>query len=392
MPAPIRVAHVIATAGRTGAEAHLLALLPSFDPAFVAPVLIAPGPGPLVDEMNARGVEVVYGAPTKKLAFGQTSMLAESWRGRFDIVHAHGPRATFWSERAARQAGVPAFVATVHELRWQTLPPGLKREAWIALEGRSLARADLVITVSNATRRDLIVRWPRLAPRTRVVHATAPLLLAKSAPPQGEPGRRDGQPMRLVTVGRFEWQKGYDLLLPALARLAGRGIDFTLDVVGHGVLEPGLRAEATRLGIADRIRWLGRDVDVPRLLAASHAFVTCTRAEMFGIAVLEAMACGLPVLAPGVGSLVEVVADGADGRLLPFDPEETLPERVAEELARWWSDPDLMRRFGAAGARRAREVFTPAAFAARTAAVYDELVAVSSDRASIHPRDKTQTA
>src|SRR5215471_11159635 len=223
MPAPIRVAHVIATAGRTGAEAHLLALLPSFDPAFVAPVLIAPGPGPLVDEMNARGVEVVYGAPTKKLAFGQTRMLAESWRGRFDIVHAHGPRATFWSERAARQAGVPAFVATVHELRWQTMPPGLKREAWIALEGRSLARADRVITVSHATQRDLIARWPRLAGRTRVVHATAPLLLAKSAPPQSDPGRRDGQPMRLVTVGRFEWQKGYDLLLPALARLAGRG-------------------------------------------------------------------------------------------------------------------------------------------------------------------------
>jgi glycosyltransferase involved in cell wall biosynthesis len=376
MPVPIRVAHVV----------------PSFDRARVAPVLFGPGPGPLVDELAARGVDVVRGAPTRKLAFDQERMLAERWRGRFDVVHAHGPRAIFWSERAARRAGIPAFVATVHELRWQTMPPGLKREAWVALEGRALKRADRVITVSHATRRDLIARWPRLAERTRVVHASAPILLGAGVPPQSEPGRRDGQPLRLVTVGRFEWQKGYDLLLPALARLAARGTDFTLDVVGHGVLEPKLRAEAARLGIAERIRWRGRDVDLAPLLAASHAFVTTTRAEMFGIAVLEAMACGLPVLAPGVGSLVEVVSDGDSGRLLPFDPEGTLAERVAEELVRWWSDPDLMRRFGAAGAHRAREVFTPAAFAARVVAVYDELVAGGSDAATFHERTKSQTA
>jgi glycosyltransferase involved in cell wall biosynthesis len=392
MTSPIRVAHVVSTAGRTGVEAHLLALLPSFEGVRVAPVLFAPGPGPLVEEMTARGVEVVLAAPTRKLAFDEARLLAERWRGRFDVVHAHGPRAIFWSERAARRAGVRAFVATVHELRWQTMPPGLKREAWIALEGRSLARADGLITVSHATRRDLIARWPRLAERTRAVHASAPILLGESLPPQSEPGRRDGQPMRLVTIGRFAWQKGYDLLLPALARLAERGIDFTLDVVGHGALEAGLRAEAVRLGIAERIRWRGRDPDLAPLLAASHAFVTTTRAEMFGIAVLEAMACGLPVLAPGVGSLVEVVADGETGRLLDFDPEPTLPERMAVELARWWSDPDLMRRLGAAGARRAREVFAPAAFAARVATVYDELLARGADRATFHPGARSQTA
>jgi glycosyltransferase involved in cell wall biosynthesis len=373
MPVPIRVAHVVSTAGRTGVEAHLLTLLPSFDRARVAPVLFGPGPGPLVDEMTARGVEVEFGAPTRKLAFDQARALAERWRGRFDIVHAHGPRAIFWAERAARRAGIAAFVVTVHELRWQTMPPGLKREAWVALEGRALEQAERVITVSHAARRDLIARWPRLAERTRAVHASAPMLLRPSALPQGEPGRRDGQPLRLVTVGRFDWVKGYDLMLPALARLAERGVDFTLDVVGHGVLEARLSAEAVRLGIAERIRWRGRDADLAPLLAASHAFITTTRAEMFGIAVLEAMACGLPVLAPAVGSLVEVVDDGASGRLISFAPEGTLPERVADELVRWWSDPDLMRRLGAAGARRAREVFAPAEFAARVAAVYDEL-------------------
>jgi hypothetical protein len=112
MPVPIRVAHVVSTAGRTGVEAHLVALLPSFDRACVAPVLFAPpGPGPLLDEMAARGVDVVSGAPTRKLAFDQARMLAERWRGQFDVVHAHGPRAIFWAERHRARAALADHAA-----------------------------------------------------------------------------------------------------------------------------------------------------------------------------------------------------------------------------------------------------------------------------------------
>jgi glycosyltransferase involved in cell wall biosynthesis len=368
---PLRVAHVCSTAGATGVEAHLLTLLPSFAPERVVPTLFGPGTGPLLSRLEARGVRVESGAPTRKLAFGAADALAARWRGNFDIVHAHGPRAMFWSARAARRARLP-LVITVHELRWQTLPPGWKREVWIALEGRALHAADRIITVSDATRRDLLARWPRLAGRTRAVHASAPLLLNPDLP-RAAPGSRDGGPFRLVTVGRFDWQKGYDLLLPALAALAERGIQFTIDVVGHGPLEAGLRESAGTLEIADRVRWRGRDVDVPALHAGSQAFVTTTRAEMFGIAVLEAMACGLPVLATAVGSLLEVVTDGEDGELLSFEPATTLPERVAGRLADWWADPSRMARMGAAGRRHASGRFSPAAFASATEAVYREL-------------------
>jgi glycosyltransferase involved in cell wall biosynthesis len=368
------VAHVCSTAGATGVEAHLWTLLSSFAPERVVPVLFGPGAGPLVPRLEARGVRVEAGAPTSKLAFGAAGALAERWRGRFDVVHAHGPRAMFWAAPAARRARLP-LVITVHELRWQTLPRGWKRELWIALEGRSLHAADRIITVSDATRRDMIARWPKLANRARVVYAAAPMMMDPHIP-SADPGRRDGGPLRLVTVGRFDWQKGYDLLLPALAALAAREVPFTIDIVGHGTLEPELRERAKALGIADRIRWRGRDVDVPALHAQSHAFVTTTRAEMFGIAVLEAMACGLPVLATAVGSLLEVVKDGQDGELLPFEPAVTLPERVADRLAAWWNDSARMARMGATGRRDARERFSPAAFATATEAVYRELPGV----------------
>jgi glycosyltransferase involved in cell wall biosynthesis len=374
MSAPLRVAHVVATAGATGVESYLIALLPSFDPDRVRPTLFAPGDGPLVDRLRARGIEVEFGAPTRKFAFAETAALARRWSGNFDLVHAHGPRAAFWAARAARRARVPGLVVSVHELRWQTVPASLRRSAWIALEGHALRRADRLVTVSDAARRDLVARWPGLEPRTVTVYGSAPVLLDADSLPRARPGAAE-LPLRLVTIGRCEWQKGYDLLLPGLARLSALGVPWTLDVVGAGPLEPALRAEADRLGVGDRVKWLGRDADVPGLLVRAHAFVTATRAEMFGIAVLEAMAFGLPVLAPAVGSLLEVVADGVSGHLVPFEPERTLPERLAQVLERWAADPLERARLGSAGAIRARERFSPAALAAGVTAVYRELAA-----------------
>jgi glycosyltransferase involved in cell wall biosynthesis len=377
MTRPLHVAHVVATVGATGVEAYLYTLLTSFDRSEVEVVLFAPGPGLLVDRLKARGVAVEFGAPRSKWAFGEARALGDRWRGRFDIVHGHGPRASFWAERAARRAGIRRLVLTVHELRWQTLPPGLKRELWIRLEAGTQRRSQRLIAISQATERDLVARFPDLADRIDLVHASTPLLLDADALPRAHPETMGAGPMRLVTVGRFSWQKGYDILLPALAELLRHGVDFRLAVVGHGVLEPELRSQARRLGIDDRIEWLGRDVDLPKLLAGSHAFVAATRAEMFGIAVLEAMAIGLPVLAPAVGSLPEVVADGDSGRLVEFAPEETLPRRMAEVLERWATHPDEAVTLGAGGLRRSRAVYGPAAMARGIAAVYRKMMETS---------------
>ena len=377
MKRTLRVAHVVGTAGASGVESYLLALLPSFDPSQVQPTLFLAREGVLVGRMRARGVPVEFGAPTRKLAFGEIPALARRWQGAFDLVHAHGPRATFWAMRAARRARISTVIASVHELRWQTLEPGLKRELWIGLERQALRRASRLITVSEATRRDLVARWPDLAARTSTVYGSAPLLLDTDALPRAHPDA-GGEPLRLATVGRFQWQKGYDLLLPALAELSSRGVTWTLDVVGSGELDGELHAQADRLGIAERVRWLGRDAELLEVLARAHAFVTATRAEMFGIAVLEAMAFGLPVLAPAVGSLPEVVADQVGGRLVPFDPESTLPARLADVLARWAADPAERARLGASGAARARREFSPAALAAGVTAVYLDAMASAS--------------
>ena len=174
--APLRVAQIVCSSGATGVEAFLEVLTPSFDRGAVETTVFVPGPGPLVDKLTARGVPVEAGAPTRKLDWGVAGALARRWRGAFDLVHAHGPRAAYWATRAARAVRIPAVI-TVHELRWQTHPPSLKRTLQLELEMRDLDRAVGLTVCSEATRRDLLQRRPQLAPRTRVVPASAPLLL-----------------------------------------------------------------------------------------------------------------------------------------------------------------------------------------------------------------------
>lgn len=376
MTRPLRVAHLVGTAGASGVESHLLALLSSFKPDAIRPTLFLPREGALFERMRAIGVQVELGAPTRKLAFGELPGLVRTWKGRFDVVHAHGPRATFWAVHGARHAGIPGVVASVHALRWQALQPGLRREIWVALEGWALHRATRVIAVSEFARRGLVARWPELESVTRRVYGSAPLLLDAESLQHVHRDREHG-PLRLVTVGRFTWVKGYDLLFPALAGLTARGVEWTLDVVGSGPLETTLRRLAASLGIGDHVHWLGRDVDLAQVLPSAHAFVTATRSEMFGIAVLEAMAVGLPVLAPAVGSLPEVVHDGESGCLVPFDPESTLPSRLADVLTRWAHDLTEIARLGAAGAARARREFSPRALADGVTAVYREALGLA---------------
>jgi glycosyltransferase involved in cell wall biosynthesis len=332
-------------------------LLGAFDRSRVEAVLIAPGPGLLVDRVRALGVPVEFGAPTRKLAFGEAGRLARTLAGRFDIVHAHGPRASFWTARAARRAGVK-FVATIHELRWTTLPPGPRRALWVGLEDAALRRADHLIAVSRTVRDAVTGRHPEWAKRMSVVYGSTPLLV--------NPGplvpRRRASGLRIVSIGRLDWVKGLDVLLDALADLSRRGIEFSADIAGRGPLGSALRQQSSRLGLESRVRWHEDEVDVAGLLSGSDVFVTATRFETFGMAALEAMTFGLPVVAPAIGGLAEVVSSEA-GILVDPEPRASLPGRLAEGLARLAADPALRDRLGARGAQDARERFGPEALA-----------------------------
>jgi len=172
--------------------------------------------------------------------------------------------------------------------------------------------------------------------------------------------------------------KGHRRLLPAVAAVAREGLDIILVVVGEGHWGgPLIAAQARELGIAARVRLLGFRDDIPRILAGSDIFVLPTPSEGCSIAILEAMAAALPVVASDVGGNPELVVPNVTGLLLPADDVAAWATALAL-LAR---EPARRRAWGSAGRSRVSLAFTAEKMVARYAGLYDELLTARGARA-----------
>jgi len=299
-------------------------------------------------DVRAASVDGVRGPV--RLPLGRRA-LALAWeRGRgprprgADLVHAptlllppRGPR---------------PLVVTIHDAVPWTHPETLTRRG-VAFHRRMAARAaataDLVIVPTEAVRRELAGLLP-LVDRVRVVgHGVS----ARLAPPADAAGR--ARRLRLPTGGyllslaTLEPRKGLDVVIAALAERGAPELPLLVaGAPGWGGVDPA--AEAARMGLApDRVRVLGRvsDADLAVLLDRATALVVPSRAEGFGLPLLEAMAAGTPVVTSDVPALVEVA--GGAAVVVPTGD----PVALAAALARLAEDPDRRGELAVAGRRRA---------------------------------------
>ena len=160
-------------------------------------------------------------------------------------------------------------------------------------------------------------------------------------------------PLKLLCVGRLIERKGQHHLIEAVKRLVGDGFDITLDLIGTGDAQPANEAQVARLGLADRVRFLGyvpRE-EIARHYAAAHVFVLPSYNEGMSVALLEAMASALPVVVTPTGGTSELVDPEVNG--LVFDWADV--DRLTAHLRRLASDRALARRMGDASRRRAGE-------------------------------------
>lgn len=180
-------------------------------------------------------------------------------------------------------------------------------------------------------------------------------------------GPRPPGPVRFVFTKWLAEIYGPDVFLAALARL-GSEPAWEAVIAGDGPWAGRLSARATELGLGDRVRFAGRlpHDEIPALLRAADVLVMPSRREAFGVAALEAAACGLPVVASDVGGVAETVVDGRTGLLVP--PGD--PAALAAALARLAADPDLRARLGAAGRERTAELYAWARCVERLERVY----------------------
>jgi len=341
------------------------------------------GPGVRVDHVRAGPARFVGKDDLLPYMDDFAADLHTQWsRRRPDIVHAHFWMSGLAALRAARPLGVPValtphalgVVKRRHQGHKDTSPPER-----IGLEQRLVSDVDQVI----ATCTDEVFELLRLgAPRRRICVVPCGVDLDTFSP-QGEASERTADRARLLFVGRLVERKGIGNVLSALARvpqaelvIAGGPDPADLDADPEVVR---LRALAAEHGVGDRFRFLGRveHSHLPQLYRSADVVTCVPWYEPFGIVPLEAMACGVPVVASAVGGLVDSVVDGVTGLHVP--PRS--PERVAEALTDLVADPGWRHELGEQGARRVRALFSWDRVGALTLAAYRTVLARQSVRA-----------
>jgi glycosyltransferase involved in cell wall biosynthesis len=172
-------------------------------------------------------------------------------------------------------------------------------------------------------------------------------------------------------VAAFGWHKAQEVLVAAAPLLLREVPDAVVVLLGDGECRPGVEALARELGLlGDRVRFLGFRDDVPEVLGSLDVFVMCSVLEGLCTSALDAQAVGVPVVASAVGGLVEAVADGETGILVPARD----PPALAAAVARLLRDPALRRRMADAGRARVRERFGVGAMVAGTRAAHGRLL------------------
>lgn len=364
----VRLLHLITRLPIGGAERLILGILRNLDAEqFESVVCCIQDRGELAEEAEALGIPVIAldlmqrGGHDRQVVPALRKVMREQ---RIDLVHTHLYHANLYGRLAARREGIPV-IASVHNT--------YKKRKWYRhLINRWLARKTYVVTAGSAdVERDLL-DVDRL-PKTKVVRLPNSIDLARvetSLSVTDAKQRYGFAPSDLVigTVGRVEEQKGQAFLLEAFATLRRRpeGDNLKLLLVGDGRLLPQLKETAERLGIAQACSFPGNIAKLAEVYRAIDIFVMPSLWEGLSLAMLEAMAAGLPIVATEVGGARDVLGENQWGLLVPAHDSAAL----ALAITRLLESPRERAEKASAGAERVRKHYSVTALTSQLTNIY----------------------
>lgn len=323
-------------------------------------------PQALVEALRARNLPV--GAILDRggvgpSAVGQIVELID--RLQIDVLHTSEFRSNILGVLCRRQRPIK-LVSTAHG--W--IANDLRGKIWSLADRLLLRRFDRVILVSHAMRRHLPGWWVPDS-RVRVLHNA--LMIGSYGrevldAPRFVPDPQS--PVRILNVGRLSTEKGQSLLLRAMASLSKEFPGLRLTFAGVGPLETELKQLASRLGVADRVEFLGFVGDMPALYAETDLVVQSSFTEGLPNVMLEAGYLGVPVVATDVGGTGEVIEHGVSGWLI----EPRSLQGIEEGVRQFLESPARFVAMSRAGRYRVEREFS---FATRVEAqmrIYEELL------------------
>jgi glycosyltransferase involved in cell wall biosynthesis len=353
--------------GRGGAERLLVEMADGFDSdsyridvAYVMPVKDA-----LVEELESLGIHVT--------CLGSPGDRGPRWIGRlrrlvadqqYDIIHSHMPIPAVAARVAA--GGRAHIVHTEHNV-WQRY-----RRLTRFANAVTYRRNERVIAVSQAVADSVNDRFLRSGTDRLIVVRHGLRLAGRPAGGSRADARRllglPADALVIGTVGNLTPKKGHAILIEAFSRLHASRTDSRLVIVGTGPEHEHLRIEVASRGLEDSVLMTGSRGDVPDLLPAFDIYASASLFEGLPIALVEAFAAGLPVVATTAGGTGEVLNDGVEGVLV--DPGDV--DALAKALDALAGDPERRASYGAAATRRSRD-FDVSRAVGQIQRIYDEV-------------------
>jgi glycosyltransferase involved in cell wall biosynthesis len=348
------ILHVIDTCGPGGAETVFLELAKGLDASRWRSFVAIPGTGWVYDTLVAHGFDPII-TPLQR-AFDVRYLVALCGavrRHRIDLIQTHLFGAGVYGALAGLLCGVPV-ISTFHG-RPDLSENGKYRAAKFGIMRRGVTK---VVFVSESLRQFFLSAGDLKADRTTVISDGIDVSVfapRRDTSLRRELGVGDGEVL-VGAVGNLRPAKSYDVLLRAAALLHRQALPYRFVVVGdaQGPLYQDLLALRDQLGLGSMVTFTGFKSGVHDVMNNLDLYASTSSSEGFSLSVVQAMACGVPVVATKSGGPEEIITHDVDGLLVDTDS----PEQVAQALQRLGTEPATRGRFTQAGRKAVETRFT----------------------------------
>ena len=368
----MKVALLTDSAAFAGTERHMLDLTHVLRELGIDAQLACPDRGETAVRARQEGLPV-FGLENGGLraVAAVNTLRAQLRAGRWDLIHAHNGRATLQAVLACALARRGRVVTTQHFID----PARTKRRGWRAWLANRVhrwveARTDATVAISEAVREALLRRDGTPPEKVHVavngLRDPAVQTLRSPGAVRAELGVSTGCPL-IVCVCRLEPEKSVETLVRAMPDVLARFPAAVCVIGGAGSEQARIADEIARHGLGGSVRLPGFQKDPHSLMRAATVFVLPSRAEPFGLALVEAMALRCPVVATAAGGPLEIVEDGVSGLLVTPDD----PAALARTLGRLLAEPSLRERLAAGARQRYEQRFTVGQMGRGIAAIYE---------------------
>lgn len=356
MNPPLHVLHVMGNAITGGMEHWVLRLVQALPRERFRSSAICPFESAITDELRAAGVALhVVPMPPDPPWASIRAVAQIALDGSAELLHAHMPHAHLLAGLAGRLVSRPVLT-TIHARELTPLDVEVQRACDSHVSTVCRASWCQALALGIAPRRlscepnavDTAVFRPR--PRSGALRAV--LGIADDAPLIG-------------CIGRLSPEKGPEVLVRAALPMHRARPGLRIVFIGSGPMEPELRRMAAQLGVADALRWAGTRADLPAVYADLDLVASPSHSEAMPLALLEAMACGLPVVATRTGGVPELVAHGSSGLVVATGDFDALAQACLQLL----DDAPRREQLGAQARERVQRHFALAEAAPRIGAL-----------------------